>query len=138
MQDHYKLSDVEFEKQFSDCTLNPKIFTHEAHLRLAWLHIKKYGVDEAVENVKTQIKSYVDFLGEANKYKETVTIVGVKIVHHFMTKKDTAGFAQFINTNKQLLNNFKGLILSHYETNIFESEIAKHSFIEPDKLSFDF
>jgi len=137
MQDHYKLSDTEFEKQFSDCSLNPEVFTHEAHLRLAWVHIKKYGVARAVENVKNQIINYVNYLGEADKYNETVTIAGVKMVHHFMLKTDVDNFSIFIDKNGQLMNDFKGLIQAHYKTNIFKSEIAKHQFIEPEKLPFD-
>ena len=42
MEQHYTLTDNEFEKQFQTSSLDPAIFTHEAHLRLAW--IKQIGV----------------------------------------------------------------------------------------------
>jgi hypothetical protein len=41
---HLDLSDNEFEKQFINCELSPDIFSHEAHLRLAWINIKKMGL----------------------------------------------------------------------------------------------
>jgi hypothetical protein len=40
---HFSLTDIEFENQFENGTLKPELFSHEAHVRLAWIHIKKYG-----------------------------------------------------------------------------------------------
>jgi hypothetical protein len=38
MEKHLELTDLEFEANFKNCSLNPDIFSHEAHLRLAWIH----------------------------------------------------------------------------------------------------
>lgn len=137
MQNHLDLSDAEFEATFSNSTLDPKLFSHEAHLRLAWLHITKYGIDTAVHNVKNQIKNYVAALGAEDKYNETVTIAGVRAVGHFVSHSGASNFPDFINEHPQLKDNFKGLLLSHYETDIFESETAKKTFIEPELIPFD-
>lgn len=137
MEKHYQLSDTAFEQQLLNCTLNPTVFSHQAHLRFAWIHINKYGIEAAVENVKNQIQNYVKSLGAADKYNETVTIAGVKAVNHFMMKSNTTDFSNFITENRQLQVNFKALLLSHYETNIFESAIAKKEFIEPELIPFD-
>jgi hypothetical protein len=44
MNSPFKLRDELFEKQFQNCQFNPALFNHEAHLRLAWIHITKYGL----------------------------------------------------------------------------------------------
>jgi len=44
MESHYKLSDTEFKKRFQTCALRPADFTHEAHLRLTYIHIDRYGL----------------------------------------------------------------------------------------------
>jgi len=137
MQNHFQLTDSEFEQAFANCTLPASLFSHQAHLRLAWIHIKKYGVEKAIKNVTDQIRKYVQSLGAEDKYNETVTIAGVKAVYHFILKSSTTDFSDFIKENKELQDNFKGLLLSHYETNIFESEIAKKRFIEPELIPFD-
>ncbi|MEO8110092.1 MAG: hypothetical protein ABI594_08675 [Ginsengibacter sp.] len=80
MEQHFTLTDNEFEKQFQNCLLDPAIFTHEAHLRLAWIHIRKYGADIAIGNIRLQLQNFVDNLGARNKYNETVTIAAVKAV----------------------------------------------------------
>lgn len=137
MQDHFKLTDSQFEKQFSNGTLPPSLFSHEAHLRLAWIHIKKYGVENAVKNIRQQLKDYVKAVGAEDKYHETVTIASVRAVNHFIRKSETESFADFIKENEQLLNNFKHLLLTHYRTDIFNSKIAKKEYIEPELIQFD-
>lgn len=39
MENHFQLSDTEFEEQFKACTLDSGLFNPEAHLRLAWIHV---------------------------------------------------------------------------------------------------
>jgi len=43
-------------------------------LRLAWIHIRKYGVGTAVENICQQLKDYVKTVGAEDKYYEYIQI----------------------------------------------------------------
>jgi hypothetical protein len=137
MESHYALSDSKFEEQFELCTLDPDLFTHEAHLRLAWVHITKYGLNKAIVNIVAQLVNYTIAIGERTIYNETVTIAAVKIVYHFMLKSQTDNFKDFIAENSRLKHNFKELIASHYRTDIFSSESAKSVYLEPELLPFD-
>ena len=138
MQNHLELSDLEFEKQFRECELNPKAFSHEAHLRLAWIHIHKYGLTQAVENLQTQLEKFVANIGAKDKYHKTLTVVAVQAVNHFMEKSGSDNFEDFIKEFPQLMNNFKGLINSHYSFDVFASEKARKEYIAPDVLSQTF
>lgn len=138
MKSHKELADQEFEKQFKDCTLNPGLFTHEAHLRLTWIHINKYGAQQAESTIPNQIIEYVTSLGAKDKYNATVTVAGVKVLSQFIQNSKTNDFDEFIKENNSLLTDFKGLLQKHYKTDIFSSEKAVNEFIEPDLLSFDF
>jgi len=137
MEKHFELTDTEFENQFSTCTLDSSIFTHEAHLRLAWIHIHKYGIDKAIENIRFQLQVFVESLGASDKYNETVTVSAIKAVYHFMLKSAATDFQQFISENPRLRDNFKELLHCHYTTDIFKSEQAKRKFLEPELLPFD-
>ena len=137
MQKHLELSDLEFERAFSNCTIDPGIFSHEAHLRLAWIHINKYGVESAVENIRQQLQKFVKSVDAENKYHETVTVASIRAVNHFFQKSKTESFSDFISENKQLLDNFKNLLLTHYKTDIFKSLVAKETYLEPEKIPFD-
>jgi predicted glycosyltransferase involved in capsule biosynthesis len=134
---HYQLTDSEFESQFLNCTMSPEIFSHEAHIRLAWIHIRKYGFQKAEKNISKQLKCYVSSLGASDKYNETVTIAAIKAVKHFIDRSNTQDFSEFIKENNKLVTDFKGLLLSHYSTNIFESDRAKLKYIEPELIPFD-
>ena len=137
MEKHFTLTDNEFEKQFRSCLLDSAIFTHEAHLRLAWIHITKYGADVAIDNIRNQLQNFVINLGAKNKYNETVTIAAIKAVYHFMLKSKTDNFKDFIAENSRLKNNFKELLSFHYQTDIFNSATAKKKYLVPELLPFD-
>jgi len=136
MKDHYQFTDEEFESQFSNCTLDSSIFNHEAHIRLAWIHINKYGIEQALINLDSQLYSYVCSLGAEDKYNKTVTIAAVKAVYHFMQKSNSNNFKDFILEHPRLKTNFKELLDKHYSIDIFNSDIAKSSFLEPNLLPF--
>ena len=137
MEPHLRLSDLEFEQQFQDCTLNPELFTHEAHLRLAYIHINKYGVKLAERNITSQLKAFVIHLGALDKYNETLTLAAVKAVYHFTLKSKSSDFQSFVLEFPRLKSNFRELMASHYSVDIFNSNKAKKEFLEPDLLPFD-
>lgn len=137
MDSHFELSDADFEQDFANCTFNPTAFSHEAHLRLSWIHIKKYGTQKAIENITNQLKRYVKFLGATDKYNETVTVAGIKKITQFMNSSKAANFEDFIKQNQPLMTNFKNLLSAHYTTNIFESTEARNTYISPELIPLD-
>lgn len=137
MQSHFELSDNDFELQFEDSSLDPALFTHEAHVRLAWIHLNKYGLEQAILNITGQLKKYVCVVGASSKYNATVTVAAIKAVHFFMGKSGSSNFKDFIAENPRLLTSFKELIGHHYVTDIFISEDAKENFLEPELEPFE-
>lgn len=137
MEDHFRLSDFEFAQQFKECNLDPILFTHEAHLRLAWIHIKNHGIEKAEETIQSQLKNFVVFAGALDKYNTTLTLAAIKAVYHFMLKSDTDNFKDFITEFPRLKYNFKALMACHYGFDIYVSHKAKTEFLEPDLLPFD-
>jgi hypothetical protein len=136
MTSHLDLTDSQFEQTFQTCTLNPELFTHEAHLRLAWIHVKKYGVEKAIENVNVQLLQFVDHVSARDKFNKTVTVAAISAVNHFINKSKSDSFVDFIQEFPRLKNNFKELLAFHYGHDIFKSEIAKREYVEPDLLPF--
>lgn len=137
MESHMKYDDVEFEHQFRTCMLPPEYFSHEAHIRLAWLHINNYGIDKALGIIERQLLDYVDHLGEHDKFNKTLTVAATKAVYHFMLKSNSTNFKDFIIEFSRLKNNFRALMNCHYDFDIFNSKKAKTKFLEPNLLPFD-
>ncbi len=134
---HTILTDDQFESQFSTCELAPELFSHEAHIRLAWIHITRYGIDQAISNIQSQLKAYTRHVGAEDKYNVTVTVAACRAVYHFILKSDATIFHEFIEENERLLTQFKQLMEAHYTTNIFESTQAKEVYLEPELIPFD-
>lgn len=107
---HHELSDDDFEDQFQTAKLDAKLFTHEAHVRLAWIHAGKYGEVKAIENITTQLKNFVEMLGATDKYNEPLTIAAIKCVHALRLTGDHQTFRKFIQVNSQIMTNFKATI----------------------------
>ena len=134
--DHNSLSDQDFEDAFENCTLPPQLFSHEAHLRLAWIKIKKYGLQDAESIIQNQLEAYVKHHGAQDKYHVTLTVAAVKIVDHFMQRSTTKEFNELLVEFPRLKNNFKELILSHYKGDVFNSDEARSVYLEPTIQSF--
>lgn len=135
-KDHTSLSDKEFESQFENYKLKPSMFSHEAHLRLAYIHIRKYGTLQAEINMCVQIKGFAESLGVMDKFNKTVTIASVKAMDHFMNKAHSDNFPDFIKEFPRLLTDFRGIISQHYDFNVFADKRAKAEFVAPDLLPF--
>ena len=136
MQSHRKLSDATFLRKFRACEIEPSAFTHEAHLRLAWIQIRKYGLARAEKNIQEKLKSYVKWAGAPEKYHTTLTVAAVRMVDHFMEKSSTNNFWDFIDEYPALINDFKSLINSHYSFDIFKHNRARLSYVAPDLAPF--
>lgn len=137
MQSHFDLTDEAFEQAFRTCSLPPRLFTHEAHLRLAWMHLKKAQPSTAIEIVRSQIIAFVEQLGARDKYHETLTIAAIQIVRHFINKAHSVSFEAFIEEFPQLMSDFRNLVQSHYSFDIFSSEEARATYLTPDIIPFD-
>ena len=136
METHYDFTDEQFEQQFKSCTLSPSLFNHEAHLRLAWIHVTKHGVEQAIENICIQLVNFVAHIGATDKYNKTLTIAATRAVNHFVSKSTSSTFPEFINEFPRLKNNFKELMASHYQVDIFNLPLAKIEYVEPDLVPF--
>jgi len=137
MASHNDLSDVDFLHQFINCEFNPTDFTHEAHLRLAWININQFGIQKAEANIQSQLQNFVEYVGAIDKYNKTLTIAATKAVYHFMQKSKSDNFQAFIEESPRLNTDFKALMGSHYSFDIYNSDKAKCEYLQPDLLPFD-
>lgn len=136
MKNHLNLNDQQFEQQFRDGTFPPALFTHEAHLRLAWIHVHRYGVEQACLNVCDQIQSFDQLHGDGTKFHYTLTVAAVRTVNHFHQRSHSDNFVDFIREFPRLITNFKGLLDTHYSGFILRLQRAKLEYLEPDLLPF--
>jgi hypothetical protein len=123
------MNDTEFLKQFEQCTLPKENFKHKSHLRIAWLYLSQYSLDEAITRITEGIIRYASSIGASHIYHHTMTLAWVYFVHHAMSSKES-DFESFINHHAYLLD--KKLPLQYFSTALLESEQARKQWVDPD------
>ena len=110
LQSHRQLTDQELEEQFEDTSLKPMLFNHEAHIRLAFIHIKKYGREKAAENLCIQIKRFDQTHGDGLKFNKEVTIKSVNAIAEIIAHYPDLTFTEVIEKESILLLGFMTLL----------------------------
>ena len=133
---HHLLTNDEFEEKFSNCDMPAVIFTHEAHLRLAYIHIAKYGVEKAIDNLSTQIANCDDKYGDGTKFNKASTITATKVVHSFVKKSKASDFNSFLVEFPKLKTNFSEIIKEYNSFKALENKSSKEAHLETNLLAF--
>ena len=138
MEKHYRFTDEVYEQKFRECKFPPLYFSHEAHLRLAYIHLKKYGLEQSIKNMCTQISDFAIKYGATMKFNATVTYASLQIMYHYMNKGRSDNFPDLMKEYPYLLEDFKGEIQKYYSWDVFRSLEAKANIHEPDLKPFEY
>ena len=133
---HHLLTNDEFEEQFESCTLPECYFTHEAHLRLAYIHIKKHGVKQAIKNISRQIIAFDTKYGDGTKFNTRLTIASAKVVEFFMHKTSAKDFKGMLLEFPRLRSNFCEVLKEHYKLDFFKQE-KEDEYLESSVLLYN-
>jgi hypothetical protein len=142
------MNDDEFLAGFEACTLARPEWTHEAHVRMAWLYLTRYPLSEALERVRSGIRQLNDTFSKAEPvqeqsrfpcgqrpkqsggYHDTITVAFVRLIAARLRDDDT--FLAFRDRNPDLFDRTLTALLRHYTKKRLHSAKAKRTFIEPD------
>lgn len=130
------MNDLVFLNAFESGNFPPSLFDHEAHLRLAWVNLKCYGEQQAIEKVCQGIRAFDKLHGDGSKFHKTLTVASVKVVHHFIQKSGSAHFSDFIREFPRLKTAFKELLDQHYGFDLLADPKAKKEYVAPNLLPF--
>ncbi|SDQ78300.1 hypothetical protein [Flagellimonas zhangzhouensis] len=134
---HLEVSNEQFINDMEKGGFPPNLFTHEAHIRLAWLYLNQFDEKVAIEKTCHTIQNFNQLHGDGTKFHLTLTVASVKVVQHFKKKSKATTFIEFINENPRLIQAFQSLVLKHYGSNPLTIENAKTEYVAPGLLPFD-
>ena len=120
--------------QFENCTLPKDEFHHAAHVRTAWIYLKKYPVLDAIANFTRSLKAYADSLGAAGLYHETVSWGYMFLINERMFRSPGENWDEFAAANPDLLRWRDGAFMQYYGKEILTSDTARKVFVLPGKL----
>ena len=134
---HISFTDKEFIRLFERRIDLPYAFSHTAHLRLAWLCLDQFGEEAGFRICKKWIQSYVEYVGAEDKYHETITRAAFKLIVDRQRTTKSKNWKEFLQTNPKLVKAMPELLTIHYSPDVLHSDLARKSYIPPDKKPFD-
>ena len=126
------LSDKAFIEQFENKTLAPELFSHNGHLRLAWLYLQSYPLQQAIEKVTSGISAYASSLGATDKFQHTLTEAIVRIMALRMKQGNASTLEDYLVDNRDLVDDIMSVVEIYYSRQLLNSERAKREFVSPD------
>jgi len=125
------MNDREFLRAFHESTLSSDDFRHLGHLRLAWLVLRRHGLEDALQIISSGVRQFASSKGASGMYNETLTHFWIRIVNHAIKASPSAQeFEQFIDTFPILLN--KQLPFHHWRPGTLGGNRARSNWQEPD------
>ena len=128
------LSDDELWAAFGAAALHAPAWTHRAHLRVAWLFLRRHPLDEAHLLMRIGIIRLNAFHGlvetPARGYHETLTRLWLALIAALMQTADAPSSGAFVDAHQAALG--KDAALRHYSRDRLMSVRARAMFVEPD------
>lgn len=127
------LSDDELLARFDAATLTPDVFDHHEHVRLAWLHVTRLPLLEAIRIQCTGLQRLTAALGVPDKFHATITVAWVLLVHDRVAATGAGtSWSTFREANPDLFEPGGAVLRRHYSAAILGSNEARGAFLPPD------
>ena len=123
-------ADEQFLAAFEAGKIANQDFHHRDHLRLAWIQIRRLGLEQASDAVTGGIRRFAAHHGHANRYHETMTRFWVRVVGMGINRHTTLAFDDLLAAEPHLLD--KNLPYRHWSRERMGSDEARRHWVEPD------
>ncbi len=135
------MTDAEFLAAFESCALPAEQWTHQAHVRVAYLYASRHELSVAIERMRTSIKKYNAATDTPEKidrgYHETITVAFMQLV--FVANVQTGpheSSADFYDSHPELQSKFA--LRNYYSKDRIMTLEAKRDFVEPNLCPLPF
>jgi hypothetical protein len=128
------MNDDELWDAFVSATLPEKDWTHQGHLRVAWLYSRRHPLDEAHVLMRVGIirlnKTHGLVETAARGYHETITRVWLAVVRSLMNEVRAESSLAFVEACGDRLA--RDALLRHYSRERLMSVEARARYVDPD------
>ncbi|MDH3647486.1 MAG: hypothetical protein OER80_12005 [Gammaproteobacteria bacterium] len=126
-------SDRAFLESVEKCEW-PGAFTHEDHIRLAWIYLQKHPTDEAIIRCGSTLRGFAESHGDFGKYHETLTVALTRLISsHVDETPPTETWEAFRDRVRPLFESARELIARHYSQERLSQSDARKIFVPPDR-----
>lgn len=132
MSAHTILSDDDFLAAFNDCSAPPSAFNHAGHVRIAWIHLQRYPLAQAIQLTCDGIERFANHLGVPDKYNRTLSEALMRIMANLGATNTCLSWDGYMSENRGLFENAQQLLGQYYSNELLNSKAAKSTFMQPD------
>jgi hypothetical protein len=122
--------DDAFVAAFQSGQIANQNFHHRDHLRLAWVQIRRLGLERASEVVTSGIRYFATKHGSGDRYNDTMTRFWLRVVGIGLSRHPELTFDELLAAEPHLLD--KGLPFKHWSRATMASDSARRQWVEPD------
>ena len=125
------MNDKEFITSFENCSIPREQWSHEAHLRMAWIYLTRHPLEQALDKICSGIRRYnMAVTGSTDQYHHTVTVAFSRLVAARLAP--AMDYAAFRDANPDLYASRPPVLASFYSDELLFSAQAKKDWLEPD------
>ncbi len=114
-------------------TLPASRFHHADHVRMAWVYVREYGLDEALRQFAADLKHFAVAKGVPGLYHATITTAYLAILAERVTGTPTDDWDSFAAAHPDLLRWKPGVLDTYYSPERLGSPAARTQFLLPDR-----
>ena len=128
------MTDRELMDAFESGTLDPALFHHRQHVRVAWICLREGSLIDALSRFVASLRRFATSAGSPGLYHETITFAFLFLIHERMQKGMAGTFDDFAEANADLFRWKPSVLERYYRTETLGSELARRTFVMPDAL----
>ncbi len=130
------MTEDELIERFEQGSLPAQGFHHVDHVRVAFIYLCRCPVLEALRKFSTALKRFAAAQGKEQLYHETITWAYIFLIRERMARNgNSQNWEEFALKNPDLLAWKDGVLKRYYREDTLTSEIAKCTFVLPDRCS---
>ncbi len=131
-----RMSDQKFIKDFESCAILKSEWTHRSHIKMAYIYLNIFTLDESIEKVRHGLKNLNKAHGTSDsQFHETLTVASCKIINSVIRfSEPSLDSEDFCSRNPHLL--VWNSIYFFYSPDLLKSKDSRINFIEPDRTDF--
>jgi hypothetical protein len=127
-------TDDAYLKAFLACRLPPSAFNHRNHLRVAWIHLQRFPLAEAIERTCDGIARYAAHLGVPDRHHRTMTEALIRLMAQAGATDAALSFEGFLAHAPAFSGDCRTLVAMHYSPELLARPDARACFLSPDRL----
>ena len=126
--------DREFLRAFEECTVAKSCWTHEAHVRMAWIVLNlEAGYGEGLARIRKSIQR-LNSAVESTGYHETLTVAFTQLIQYRRQLGDsTWSYEEFLRNNEDLAVRSPLVLARNYSSELLAQPASKGTFVAPDR-----